>query len=370
MKSYTFILLFVCFVILLNSCKKESQGDIPEARINTADVVVSEDASGSIAKLTVSLSASYDDEVTLDYSTRDSTAIAGENYQAASGTLSFGPGIKTASFDIGILHDTADKQDLYFTVRFSNPVNAELPNSIMKVKIANVDYSNLVWSDEFEADALNTSWWNYEQGNNNGWGNNELEVYTNLVENVHLDSGYLHITALNPSPQSYTSGRLTTLGKKEFTYGRIDIRAKMPIGQGIWPALWMLGSNITSVSWPKCGEIDIMEYLGHQPATVYGTVHWDENGHKYEGGNKSLSSGTFHEGFHVFTLIWTSNRLRWLLDNQQFYERERRNISYFPFDLPQFLIFNVAVGGNWPGMPDGTTVFPQHMIVDYVRMYQ
>jgi beta-glucanase (GH16 family) len=132
----------------------------------------------------------------------------------------------------------------------------------------------------------------------------------------------------------------------------------------------MLGANISTVSWPKCGEIDMMEYLGHQTSTVYGTLHWDDNGHKYLGGNKTLSSGAFSDGFHIFTLVWTPSRFRWLVDGVQYYELDKNEVARFPFDLPEFFIFNVAVGGNWPGNPDGTTVFPQHMIVDYVRVYQ
>ncbi|HEX2396249.1 MAG TPA: family 16 glycosylhydrolase [Bacteroidales bacterium] len=368
MRSSIVVLLAFSFVAL--TCKKEDPVVLPEIKISDSIISVCEDAPGESARISVSLSNTFEEEVTVDYTTVDSTAVSGENYESLSGTLVFAPGVKTASFNITILHDTANKQDLYFKIQFSNPVNAQITNQMLKIKLFNVDFSNLVWSDEFGDNVLNTAWWNYEQGNNNGWGNNELEVYTNLTDNVHLDSGYLHITALNPSASLYTSGRITTLGKKEYTYGRIEIRAKMPVGRGIWPALWTLGPNITTVGWPKCGEIDIMEYLGHQPDLVYGTVHWEENGHKYVGSNKRLSTGSYHEDFHVFTLIWTPDRLRWLVDNQQYYEREKTNTQFFPFDLPQFLIFNVAVGGNWPGYPDGTTTFPQHMIVDYVRWYQ
>jgi beta-glucanase (GH16 family) len=195
-------------------------------------------------------------------------------------------------------------------------------------------------------------------------------VYTNKDENVHIDSGYLHISALSPFAESYTSGRITTLGKKEYTYGRVEIRAKLPQGQGVWPALWMLGANIGSVNWPSCGEIDIMELLGHQPEKVYGTVHWDDNGHAYIGSNTSLAGSTFNTDFHLFTLVWTPNRMTWMVDREPYYTLTRTEISKFPFDLPEFLIFNVAVGGYWPGPPDGTTLFPQHMLVDYVRWYQ
>jgi hypothetical protein len=358
-------------VIFLTSCKKdEGSSEPPNVIINITPYTISEDDLALTITVPVYLSATYDGVVTLDYSTQDSTAVAGKNYEATSGTLTFNPGETVKPITVNVMHDTAQKQDVYFKVKLSNPVNAVLTVSRMKIKVINIDYATLTWSDEFDNSPLNTTWWNYEEGNNNGWGNHELEVYTRSTDNVHLDSGYLHITALNPSAGSYTSGRITTQGKKEFTYGKVEIRAKLPVGQGIWPALWMLGSNITTVSWPVCGEIDIMEYLGHETNKVYGTLHWDQFGHKSLGSYMTLPSGSFNTGFHLFTLIWTPNSFKWLVDNQQYSELTREVVSYFPFDLPQFFIFNVAVGGDWPGPPDETTVFPQNMIVDYIRVYQ
>jgi beta-glucanase (GH16 family) len=364
--------LIVLSLMAFTACNKASgSSEKSDILISKSVYAVVEDATGSSVDLPVFLSGAIDEVVTVSYSTQDSTAVAGKNYVAVpSGTLTFNPGETTKSINIAIMHDTALKQDVYFKVLFSNPVNAAMKYSSMTVKVANVDYATLTWSDEFNDADLNTAWWNYEQGNNNGWGNNELEVYTNKKENVHLDSGYLHITALSPVANYYSSGRITTQGKKEFTYGKIMIRAKLPQGQGIWPALWMLGGNISEVSWPKCGEIDIMEFLGHQTNKVYGTLHWDENGHQYTGGNTTLSTGTFSNDFHIFTLEWTPGRFTWFVDGQQYFELDRQAVSKFPFDLPEFFIFNVAVGGNWPGPPDETTVFPQHMIVDYIRIYQ
>lgn len=373
MKYYSVLILALLFqASLLCSCKKDSATAPVQPRITISSSVfhVVEDASPASVNLPIILSSAYNKVITVDYTTVDSTAIAGKDYVAVpSGQVTFQPGETSKAITISIMQDTAQKQDVYFSVKFSNPVNADLPNDIIRLKVVNVDYANLVWSDEFTDGSLNTANWNYETGKT-GWGNNELENYTTSVENVHLDSGYLHITALNPSGTDYTSGRITTKGKQEFTYGKVVIRARLPEGQGIWPALWMLGGNISTVSWPQCGEMDIMELLGQTPNKVYGTVHWNDNGHKSSGGSMSLSSGTFSNGFHTFIFIWTPNHFKWIVDSQQYFALDRSGIPNFPWDLPEFFIFNVAVGGNWPGYPDNTTVFPQHMIVDYIRVYQ
>ena len=365
-----FQLIFVLILqfLLLIACKKESVP--PDVTFSNSLFSIIEDNPSASIDIQVRLSEASDDIISIDYSTEDSTAVAGKDYEAVtSGKLNFLPGETTVNIKINILRDTAQKADVYFRIVLSNPVNAVMDPAILRVKIINVDYATLVWSDEFNSVSLNTTAWNYELGAG-GWGNNELETYTNSVNNVHIDSGYLHITALNPSPSYYTSGRLTTQGKKEFTYGKIRIRAKLPQGQGIWPALWMLGANFASVGWPRCGEIDIMELLGQYPSIVHGTIHWDASGYTSMSSLYTLSGSTFSSGFHIFTLVWTPNNLRWSVDNYEYFSLNRNVVSGFPFDLPQFFIFNVAVGGNWPGSPDQTTLFPQHMIVDYIRVYQ
>lgn len=235
----------------------------------------------------------------------------------------------------------------------------------------------LVWSDEFNGKRLNEKAWNYETGTgSNGWGNNELEYYTARPENVFLSSGFLVIEARkeNYNGSSYTSARITTQGKKEFTYGRIDIRAKLPVDQGIWPALWMLGNNISSVGWPECGEIDIMEVIGKNPSQVVGSFHWKKaDGSQGTFNNRyNLPSGDFSDAFHVFSLIWSKDSLQILVDNIPYVKASRQDLTNgpYPFDRRFFFIFNVAVGGNWPGPPDHTTRFPQRMYVDYVRVFQ
>lgn len=371
--NYRISILLIIFGLILGcSCKKgTSKTTIPGLLVNSAVITVAEDDPSASVNVQVALSGAYNSPVSVNYKTSDSTGIAGKDYVAeTSGKLTFLPGETSKIIKINILSDTAQKNDVYFKVELSNPVNSIIVKSDITVKIINVDYSNLVWSDEFTAGPLNPAYWNFELGAG-GWGNNELENYTNSVANVHIDSGYLHITALDSKgSSSYTSGRITTQGKKEFTYCRVEIRAKLPEGNGIWPALWMLGANISSVNWPKCGEIDIMELIGNLPSTVYGTVHWNDNGHVSKSNSYSISGTKFSSGFHVFSLVWTPNRITWLVDNQQFANLNRSEIITFPFDLPQFFIFNVAVGGNWPGSPDGSTLFPQNMIVDYIRVYQ
>lgn len=370
-KKCTFILQsFLLLLITCASCRKTGNTQTPDIIVSNSVYEAVEDAPEGAVSLVIALSNSSDKVVTADYSTQDSTALSGMDYTSvSSGKLVFNPGETYATINVSILPNPGQTNDVYFNVVFSNPQNGNLTRRSMKIKIINVDYQNLVWADEFDGPQLNTSSWNYEQGAT-GWGNNELQNYTNSTDNVHIDSGYLHITALNPSASSYTSGRITTMGKKEFTNCRVEIRAKLPEGQGIWPALWMLGANFPAVGWPKCGEIDIMELLGHQPSVVHGAIHWDQNGHTSRTTSYSLLSGKFSTAFHTFHLIWTPNRLIWMVDNQQFFYLNRLSVTSFPFSLPQFFIFNVAVGGNWPGNPDQTTIFPQHMIVDYIRVYQ
>jgi beta-glucanase (GH16 family) len=240
------------------------------------------------------------------------------------------------------------------------------------------DGYNLVWADEFSGAEISQDW-TFELGDGCpdlcGWGNQELEFYKK--ENTRLQNGNLVITAKreNAGSRAYTSSRLITKGKKSFTYGRIDIRAKLPKGQGLWPALWMLGENISEVSWPKCGEIDIMEMIGgskdNQDGTVHGTVHWDNNGsYANYGGSTELPFGIFNDEFHVFSIDWNEKEIVWLLDGVKYHVIDITPPGLDEFHKPFYFILNVAVGGLWPGSPDVSTVFPQEMQVDYVRVFQ
>lgn len=236
---------------------------------------------------------------------------------------------------------------------------------------ANAANWNLVWSDEFNGSSLNTSNWTAEIGTgSSGWGNNELQYYTNRSQNLQVTGGNLVITAQkeNYGGMNYTSARIKTQGLKSFKYGKIEARIKIPTGQGIWPAFWMLGDNISSVGWPYCGEIDIMEHVNHNPS-VNGTVHWDAGGHAEFGrtsGNLDFSQ------FHVYSIEWDANYIRWFVDGVQYNEILIANGvgSTEEFQKSFFILLNLAVGGNWPGSPNSSTAFPAQMMVDYVRVYQ
>ncbi len=236
----------------------------------------------------------------------------------------------------------------------------------------------LVWSDEFNGPANSppdSTKWARDLGGG-GWGNNELETYTNSTDNAYLDgAGNLVITALQLPSGGYTSARLKTQGNFSTTYGRIEARIKIPFGQGLWPAFWMLGDNIASVSWPTCGEVNIMENIGKEPSTVHGTVH----GPGYSGGSGItaqyvLPNGQkFSDDFHIFEVIWTPTSVEFFVDSQSYSKVTPASLpagAKWVYDHGFFLLLNVAVGGGWPGNPDQTTSFPQSMTVDYVRVYQ
>lgn len=242
----------------------------------------------------------------------------------------------------------------------------------------------LAWSDEFEGSAgapVDAGKWAADTGGQ-GWGNQEREYYTPGTENASLDgAGHLVITARAESPDTprrcwygacrYTSARLLTKGRFEATYGRFEARIRIPRGQGLWPAFWMLGADIGSVGWPTSGEIDVMENIGREPAMVHGTLH----GPGYSGDKGITSSystaGAFADDFHVFTVEWTPGEIRWLVDEREYRRATPADLpigARWVFDHPFFILLNVAVGGAWPGDPDASTTFPQQMVVDYVRV--
>jgi beta-glucanase (GH16 family) len=235
----------------------------------------------------------------------------------------------------------------------------------------------LIWSDEFNGapgSPPDPTKWVYDLGGG-GWGNQELEVYTDNRGNAYLDGqGHLVIQALQPTLGKFTSARLKTLGKFAFEYGRVEARIRIPYGQGIWPAFWMLGADIGRTKWPGCGEIDIMENIGREPDTVHGTIHGPGySGAKGIGKPFRISAGRFAGEYHVFAIDWTPERIDFLVDGQSYHTVTPASLpagTKWVYDHPFFLILDLAVGGQWPGNPDETTEFPQKMLVDYVRVYQ
>jgi beta-glucanase (GH16 family) len=244
----------------------------------------------------------------------------------------------------------------------------------------------LAWSDEFDGPVgapVDGAKWVADTGGE-GWGNQELQYYTARADNVSLDGGGRLVITARAEPLDspygcwygicrYTSARLKTKDRFEATYGRFEARIRIPRGQGLWPAFWMLGSNIDSVGWPRCGEIDVMENIGREPTVVHGTMH----GPGYSGGSSIGGAYTLNEPFadnyHVFAVEWTPGQIRWLVDEQEYRRTTPADLppgATWVFEHPFFLLLNVAVGGVWPGDPDASTVFPQQMLVDYVRVYR
>lgn len=229
----------------------------------------------------------------------------------------------------------------------------------------------LVWEENFDGKILNDKVWNIELGDgcpNCGWGNNERQLYTN--QNHRLENGNLIITAKKEG-NSYTSTRITTKNKKEFKYGRLEARAKLPTGHGLWPAFWMLGSNMTEKGWPKCGEIDILEYIGRNPHTVYTTLHTQDS-HGNSINSKKTAIASIEEGFHIYAIEWTKDKIDFFVDKDLVYtfQPQVKNENTWPFDQPFFFLINVAIGGNFGGPAVDDTVFPQEFIIDYVKVYQ
>ena len=244
----------------------------------------------------------------------------------------------------------------------------------------------LAWSDEFngpDGSAPDSSKWTYDLGGK-GWGNQELECYTNRLQNAQIQGGNLVIAVQQETPgfacadgstNNYTSARLKTEGLFTQAYGRFEARIKIPSGQGIWPAFWMLGNNISTDGWPKCGEIDIMENVGKEPGTVHGSLHGLSSTSRTSDATApfSLPAGqNFADAFHLYAVEWEPDVVRFYVDTNlyaTFSQSQWPAGGTWVFDHPFFILLNVAVGGTWPGSPDSTTQFPQKMLVDYVRVY-
>ena len=230
----------------------------------------------------------------------------------------------------------------------------------------------LVWADEFNGSTLDASKWSHQTGAG-GWGNNELQTYTSSTANSYVANGNLNIKAIETTPTQYTSARLRTINQGDWRYGKIEASIKLPVGQGIWPAFWMMPTENIYGTWPSSGEIDIMEYLGHDTNTTYATCHYGfAPGNQGSSGTNYNINGNFNTAFHTFSIEWQPNLIEWFVDGQLIHSVMPANLGpiQWPFDEQFHVILNIAVGGNWPGSPDASTNFPQTMEVDYVRVYQ
>ncbi len=241
----------------------------------------------------------------------------------------------------------------------------------------------LTWRDEFsqrDGSAADPSRWKFATGGN-GWGNQELEYYTSRPQNARIRHDNLEIVARKEGytgadgvKRDYTSARLITSGKFEQAYGRFEARIKIPFGQGVWPAFWLLGADDGQVGWPGCGEIDIMENIGREPAVVHGTIHGPGySGGKGIGAPYSLTSGRFADDFHVYAVEWEPDQIRFYVDDHLYSTRKPSDLpagTKWVHDHPFYILLNFAIGGSWPGNPDASTKFPQTMLVDYVRVYR
>jgi len=240
----------------------------------------------------------------------------------------------------------------------------------------------LVWSDEFDGPEINKNNWTHEIGRgDNGWGNNELQYYTDKEENSRIitdqeGNSVLMIEAREDEEHQYTSARMITQDKQFFQFGKVEARIKLPFGQGIWPAFWMLGQNFKEVSWPYCGEIDIMEMVGGEgngrDNTIYGTIHYadESSSWTHSGGMTKLREGIMADDYHIISIEWYPDTIKWFLDGVLYHQEDISTPEKEELRKEFFLLLNVAVGGNWPGYPDETTKFPQRMLVDYVRVYK
>ena len=244
----------------------------------------------------------------------------------------------------------------------------------------------LTWSDEFDGAAgatFDRTKWAADTGGS-GWGNQEREFYTTRPENIALDgTGHLVITARTEDVTryacwyggcGYSSARIKTQGLFAQAYGRFEARIRIPRGQGLWPAFWMLGDNIGAIGWPSSGEIDIMENIGREPRVVHGTMHGPGySGANGIGGPDTLASGAFSDDFHIYAVEWSPDEIRWFVDDRQYFRTTPASLpagASWVYDHPFFILLNVAVGGGWPGDPDASSQFPQQMVIDYVRVYQ
>lgn len=377
MKNKLFYLLSISLLFLF-ACESDDNEGRAIVRPSNLTITLEEDTT-NLGNVIVNASADMANFYTINFFDIGKSVNVESNDGSASYEFS-----ESGTYQITVrAHTTFDhfiEASQSITLRFGVPGNNGNAPSTGYTSPMSYENRTLVWNEEFNGTSLNTSDWNYEIGtgpNNNGWGNNELQYYRQ--ENTSVSNGILTIEARDDffGGSRYTSSRLTTEGKKSFQYGRIDVRAGMPYGQGIWPAIWMLGNSFATSGWPFCGEIDIMEMVGGNVAgggdnVTHGTAHWaDINGNRAQfGDSKKLSRGALADEWHVYSIEWDSTKIEWYFDDKKYHELDITPAELAEFNQPFFFILNVAVGGDWPGPPDNTTTYPQRMFVDYVRVFQ
>jgi beta-glucanase (GH16 family) len=341
MKTLTYLL--PAYLILSAACSKKDSGTATVAPSNlTITVVVSTDSSGN-----VNFTATATNAVNYNFDFGDNT-----KQQENSGTLVY---------------------KYPFSGIYTVTVTAVSSGGQTITKTTNVTVAvalKLAWSDEFDKDGSpDPANWGFDLGTGSGgWGNNELENYTNRQANAIVSNGTLKITAQKESynGSAYTSARMLSYNLYNFQYGKIDVRAKLPASTGTWPAIWMLGNNLSSVGWPACGEIDIMEQSGSQKSTIYGTMHYPTEAGQYGDGSTTTIPDA-STAFHVYSALWTPSYIRLSVDGTDYYSLS--NYAGLPFNQPFFIILNVAMGGNFGGAVDPAFT-SDSMVVDYVRVYK
>ena len=391
-------LLFSVLIALVFGCDEKSGNPGPLPGISINDVSMPEgNTPNTIFEFEVSLSQAYPKPVVFHYSTADGTAKSGEDFTAVQHQeVTFQANETKKKIQVTVTGDDLKENDEQFTVALSNVTGAnvvrqtgtgEIRNDDTRILINNTGYDApaqyagyaLTWRDEFDGNTADPATWSFESGdgcpNLCGWGNNELQYYTNSTENLFFQDGKMVIQAKKETygGKNYTSARIKTQAKKPGKFGRIDIRAILPTGKGIWPAFWLLPQSNVYGTWPRSGELDLMEMVGHEPNKVHGTLHYGPGpGSTQISRSYTLPSGTFHDQFHVFSIEWTQDQIKWYVDGNLFSTVNKADFGSvnYPFNEEFYLIINLAVGGNWPGSPDANTSFPQYLIVDYVRWYQ
>jgi beta-glucanase (GH16 family) len=229
----------------------------------------------------------------------------------------------------------------------------------------------LIFFEDFKSEVLDETHWNYDLGNGCpnlcGWGNNERQFYTK--KNIRLDNGNLIITATK-TDSIYESGKIHTKSKIEFQYGTVEVRAKLPSGHGLWPAIWMLGNDINEIGWPACGEIDIMEYVGREPNIIYTSLHTPDS-HGNTVNSKKTNLNNAEEGFHTYKTVWTKDFIEFYIDDTKVYtfSPEIKDDKTWPYNKPFYIILNLAIGGNFGGPEVDDSIFPQEFIIDYIKVY-